>query len=97
MTSRSFTHNATFVGLNGSMGLVHGKTYTVRGYVSNGYLWVEWVVGKNPFTGRAKTRSCPYASVEKVRKNWALPSDVPVTSENMFQFTLLGAIEVMLR
>ena len=62
MADKDFTHNATFVGMNGSMGLVHGRTYSVR--------------GRNPITGRVKTNRCPYGSIEKVQENWVVSDNV---------------------
>lgn len=95
MTDRSFTHNAMFVGLNGSMGLVHGKTYYVRGYQSGGYLWVEWVVSRNPITGRVRTNQCPYGSIRKVEENWVLSNRAPDT-ESTFSHIFKNTIDMML-
>lgn len=95
MTDRLSTHNATFVGMNGSMGLVHGRTYSIRGYQSGGYLWVEWVVSRNPITGRVKTNRCPYGSIEKVRENWVV-SDNVTDSGTVYSDILYNTINVML-
>ena len=96
MHDMDFVHSSTFVGMNGSMGLVHGKTYSVRGYQSNGYFWVEWIVSRNPITGKVKTNRCPYGSIEKVRENWVVSDNVSDCATKPSDI-LYNTINVMLR
>lgn len=97
MTNKDFQHKATFVGMNGSMGLVRGRTYSVKVYRSGEYLWVEWVTGRNPITGRVRTNRCPYGSAEKVRENWVpFDSGAPDNSSNTYSSVLRNTVDVML-
>lgn len=95
MEDKDFKDKATFVGMNGSMGLVHGRTYSVQVYKSGRYWWVEWVTGRNPITDRVRTNRCPYGSVEKVRENWVASDNVP-NSSNKFSDILYNTVNVML-
>lgn len=96
MTDNDFQHKATFVGMNGSMGLVRGRTYSVQVYQSGRYLWVEWVTGRNPITGRVRTNRCPYGSVEKIQENWVLNDSIPNNRSNTYSEVLRNTINVML-
>ncbi len=49
-----------FIGKDGSMGLKHGKTYSVRIESRYPYIWVVWGAGK----------ACPYDSMYGLRANW---------------------------
>lgn len=49
-----------FIGKDGSMGLKHGKVYSVRIESRYPYFWVRWGVGK----------ACPYDSMYGLRANW---------------------------
>ena len=95
MHDMDLVHSATFVGMNGSMGKKKEKTYSVRGYQSNGYFWVEWIVSRNPITGKVKTNQCPYGSIEKVRENW-VPSNSETCSDSTYSSILKNTIDVML-
>lgn len=48
-----------FIGTDGSMGLTHGKTYTVQIYSAGGYIYVDWGMNR-----------CPYGSPQDVADNW---------------------------
>lgn len=50
-----------FIGQNGSMGLINGKTYDVKITSKDYYIWVEW--------GFCKV--CPYDSPQSFAKNWS--------------------------
>lgn len=54
----------TFIGKNGSMGLVHGKKYKVIVKSAVGYIWVEW------FDVDGKIQICPYSSPQSFADNW---------------------------
>lgn len=51
-----------FIGKDGSMGLRHGKTYSVRVYSSQGYIWADWC-----------WKACPYSSPQAFAANWTRP------------------------
>lgn len=54
-----------FIGEDGSMGLKHGKTYSVRVETHDGYIWVIW-----GFIGMYY-KSCPHSSPQTFTENWA--------------------------
>lgn len=58
---------AKFIGANGSMGLIHGKTYAIEidTQRADNYIWVRWYD-----TMRDKSVFCPYSSVKKLSENW---------------------------
>lgn len=54
-----------FIGTNGSMGLVNGKTYVVRVFSQHGYIWVEiW------FMNEKTKKLCPYETPQSFARNW---------------------------
>lgn len=53
-----------FVGTDGSMGLRKGRTYNIRLFVDNGYIWAEWV------DTYGNVRQCPYSSLSSFCANW---------------------------
>lgn len=54
-----------FIGVNGSMGLVHGKTYIVKISSRDGQIWAEiWC------TGMKAKKICPYDSPQSFARNW---------------------------
>lgn len=58
---------AKFIGENGSMDLVHGKTYKIEigTGMRDGYVWVFW---HDPI--KKRRISCPYSSIKKLSENW---------------------------
>lgn len=50
---------ATFIGMNGNMGLVHGKTYDIRLFTED-----------NKFRVVFGSRSCLYSCLTKFQENW---------------------------
>lgn len=54
----------TFIGKDGSMGLIYGKKYKVNIKAAVGYIWVEWV----DIDGHAQR--CPYSSPQSFADNW---------------------------
>lgn len=53
-----------FIGADGSMGLKHGKVYSVNICSSSAYIWVEW---RGIFGDK---RACPYSSPATFAANW---------------------------
>ncbi len=64
-TMREVTMQLKFIGVNGSMGLEHGKSYIVKVFSKDGYIWVEiWFI-------KEKTKKLvPYESPQSFARNW---------------------------
>lgn len=58
---------ATFIGKNGSMGLIHGRNYNVRIISQGRYIYVQW--------GLVGMCYCPYSSLKKLQENWELETE----------------------
>lgn len=54
-----------YIGINGSMGLVHGQSYIVRIFSKDRRIWVEiWFIEKK------YKKLCPYDSPQSLARNW---------------------------
>lgn len=54
-----------FIGVNGSMGLVHGRCYMVKLYSKDRKIWAEiWIDDKK------YKKLCPYDSPQGLARNW---------------------------
>jgi hypothetical protein len=58
-----------FIGKDGSMGLRHGRKYSVSIETRGTFIVVSWTseVGVGD---KAKTQCCPYSSLQKLAENW---------------------------
>lgn len=60
-----------FIGANGSMGLIHGRTYNVKIKTKNEYIWV--IIPRFEFRPFVfGTWRCPYSSPQSFAANWEL-------------------------
>lgn len=71
--------NLRFVGKNGSMGLTHGKVYSVQIKTIGKHIYVHW-----------RSDFCPYDSLKKLNENWKDPEDDIYDSENSQGVSLNG-------
>ena len=59
---------AKFIGQDGSLGFRTGRKYIInieRDNNNNNWIWVKELFG----------RSCPYQSMDTLKKNWDIPSN----------------------
>lgn len=65
-----------FIGSDGSMGLIHGRTYRVQLSIRDGYFWVRWHPGDRVYIlSHGEPKECPYRSLNTFAQNWALETD----------------------
>ena len=54
-----------YIGVNGSMGLVHGRSYIVKLFSKDRRIWLEiWIDDKK------SKKLCPYDSPQSLARNW---------------------------
>lgn len=58
-----------FIGANGSMGLKHGKTYSVSIKSQGEYIIVTWTTDNSIYR-------CPYSSPKSFAANWESPGSI---------------------
>lgn len=59
---------AKFIGLDGSMGLVNGRTYDIDIHTRDNMIYVAWLDGFNAYS----RTWCPYSSIESLYANWQM-------------------------
>lgn len=58
---------ATFIGQDGSMGLVHGREYDIQIFLDGKYIYVRW--------GVFGLKYCPYSNLKRLQENWKLATE----------------------
>ena len=59
-----------YIGVNGSMGLVKGRTYIVKIFSKDGRIWAEIWIDDRKFK-----ETCPYDSPQSLARNWEAVGD----------------------
>ena len=63
-----------FIGKNGSMGLIYGKTYDVKIISRYHYILVKW----------DSCKVCPYSSPQSFAENWTKPESSPTGHNGVY-------------
>lgn len=58
---------ATYIGRNGSLGLLTGEVYNIKTYVVDGYIWVK-LLG-------TRLEHVPYTQLETFLESWVILGD----------------------